>query len=63
MRVDFHRWRTSTYSNGGGGECVEVGSAPNLVGIRDSKNRDGDVLIVGTTSFTRFITAVKNERY
>ncbi|AUS77428.1 DUF397 domain-containing protein [Actinoalloteichus sp. AHMU CJ021] len=63
MRTKLTNWYTSTYSNGGGGACVEVGSAPDLVGIRDSKNRDGGVLIVDHRSFTRFITAIKSERY
>lgn len=32
-------WRKSTYSNGTGGQCVEVAAAlPALVAVRDSKN-------------------------
>lgn len=30
-------WRKSTYSQGGGGACVEVAGAPGEVGVRDTK--------------------------
>ncbi|MFJ3247025.1 DUF397 domain-containing protein [Streptomyces sp. NPDC086782] len=30
-------WFKSSYSTGGGGECVEVASAPGAVLVRDSK--------------------------
>ncbi|MGH3905486.1 MAG: DUF397 domain-containing protein [Pseudonocardiaceae bacterium] len=33
-------WRTSSYS-GGNGNCVEVAPAPDVVLVRDSKDRDG----------------------
>ncbi|AOS63350.1 DUF397 domain-containing protein [Actinoalloteichus hymeniacidonis] len=35
-------WRTSSHSGGNNGDCVEIGRAPAVVGIRDTKNRDGD---------------------
>lgn len=37
-------WRKSSYSNGMGGECVEVAAAQGRVLIRDSKDQDGPVL-------------------
>jgi hypothetical protein len=37
-------WRKSSYSDGTGGECVEVAATPGHVLIRDSKNPDGPVL-------------------
>jgi Domain of unknown function (DUF397) len=46
MTQDLSRaiWRKSTYSNGQGGNCVEVClDQPGIVGIRDSKHlRPGD---------------------
>ncbi|MFD5318440.1 DUF397 domain-containing protein [Streptomyces sp. NPDC127098] len=54
-------WRTSSYSNGDGGNCVEV--ADNLPGIhpvRDTKRRDdGPVLLFPTPAWTAFINTVK----
>ncbi|WP_431728359.1 DUF397 domain-containing protein [Verrucosispora sp. TAA-831] len=50
------RWRTSTRSSTNGGNCVEV--ADNLTGVvavRDSKDRDGDVLIFGPAAWRAFV--------
>ena len=40
------RWRTSSYSGGNGGECVQVAATPSIgrVLVRDSKDPDGPVL-------------------
>ncbi|QIZ35000.1 DUF397 domain-containing protein [Saccharopolyspora sp. ASAGF58] len=45
MTYAFASWRKSTYSGHNTG-CVEVGSAPGLVGVRDTKDRDGGTLAV-----------------
>ncbi|MET9380178.1 DUF397 domain-containing protein [Streptomyces sp. NPDC002928] len=54
-------WRKSSYSNGTGGECVEV--APNLPGVvpvRDSKTADeGPVLLFRTPAWTTFLASLK----
>ncbi|KIX77926.1 hypothetical protein SF23_09630 [Streptomyces sp. MBRL 10] len=45
-------WRTSTYTNGDNGDCVEV--ADGLVGVvpvRDSKRPDGGVVVVGAAAW------------
>ncbi|MET7916149.1 DUF397 domain-containing protein [Streptomyces avermitilis] len=53
------RWRKSTYSNGEGGECVEVADGvPGVVPVRDSKVPDGPVLLIGSASWTDFISTV-----
>ncbi|GAA4860187.1 DUF397 domain-containing protein [Saccharopolyspora cebuensis] len=54
---DFAGWRKSSHS-GAEGDCVEVGTAPGVVGVRDSKHRDGAVLVFGRASWQRFITAM-----
>jgi hypothetical protein len=51
-------WRTSSYSNNGG-ECVEVASACNAVGVRDTKDRAGAVLVVSAETWQRFAASVK----
>jgi len=39
-------WRKSTYSNGTGGNCVEIAAMPDGGrALRDSKNPDGPQLI------------------
>ncbi|MGW6910192.1 DUF397 domain-containing protein [Streptomyces sp. NPDC054940] len=55
-------WRKSSYSDGGGTNCVEVADGyPGIVPVRDSKTPDdGQILVFGTTSWTSFLTGVKN---
>jgi hypothetical protein len=44
-RVSGAQWRTSSYSGGNGGGCVEVArNLPGIVAVRDSKNRSGPAL-------------------
>ncbi|MET9359837.1 DUF397 domain-containing protein [Streptomyces sp. NPDC006632] len=55
------RWRRSTYSNGDGGNCVEV--ADNLAGVvpvRDSKAPNGPALIIPAGAWVSFVRAVKD---
>ena len=40
-------WRKSTYSDGNGGECVELASDNGAILVRDTTDRDG-----GTLTFT-----------
>ncbi|MGW1804111.1 DUF397 domain-containing protein [Streptomyces sp. NPDC002078] len=63
-RIDLSEalWFKSSYSNGDGGNCVEV--APNIPGcipVRDSKTPSGPVLLLTPTAWTPFITALKSK--
>ncbi|MDJ1130833.1 DUF397 domain-containing protein [Streptomyces iconiensis] len=53
-------WRTSSYTNGEGGACVQVADGfPEIMPVRDSK-LDGDpTLIFPTQAWGAFVTAVK----
>lgn len=51
-------WVTSSYSSGGGGECVEVAAATTRVHIRDSKQAGGPVLTVGPGAWAGFVGLV-----
>ncbi|MGW7407083.1 DUF397 domain-containing protein [Streptomyces sp. NPDC054833] len=56
------QWRKSSYSNGSGGECVEVSIAhPGVViPVRDSKRaQDGPVLLFPPSAWTTFVAALK----
>jgi hypothetical protein len=54
------RWRKSSYSSNGGGNCVEVGAGmPGKVAVRDSKNLTGPVLAVTGHIWAEFVEAVK----
>jgi hypothetical protein len=48
-------WFKSSYSSGGGGECVEVAAAMATVRVRDSKVLGGPVLAVSRGAWAGFI--------
>jgi Domain of unknown function (DUF397) len=53
------RWRKSSYSGNGGGNCVEVRGQGYAVNVRDSKDPDGPVLRFGPGEWSAFVAAVK----
>ncbi|GAA4966495.1 hypothetical protein GCM10023205_33910 [Yinghuangia aomiensis] len=54
-------WRKSSYSNGDGGNCVEVaGSVPEVVPVRDSKIHDSPVLLFSNSGWTSLVASVKS---
>ena len=55
------RWRTSSYSGGNGGECVQVAAKPSTgrVLVRDSKDPDGPVLTLAPKEWRRFTGHIK----
>ncbi|MFJ6791188.1 DUF397 domain-containing protein [Streptomyces angustmyceticus] len=61
-RTDLNsaQWRKSSYSNGDGGNCVEiVDGVPGVVPVRDSKTPMGPSLMVPADAWGGFVTAVK----
>ncbi|GAB2976463.1 hypothetical protein GCM10023080_046400 [Streptomyces pseudoechinosporeus] len=59
------RWRKSSYSNGDGGNCVEVALGhPEAIPVRDSKtaHHGGPVLLFRTTAWAAFLAEVKQGR-
>lgn len=54
-------WRKSSYSNGEGGNCVEVADGyPGVVPVRDSKDPEGPALVFPAESWAAFVSAVKD---
>lgn len=53
-------WRTSSYSTGSGGECVEVAVTAAGVHVRDSKcvGRGGAALKVGSKAWAALLRAM-----
>ena len=53
------QWHKSTRS-GNAGDCVEVATnLPDVVAVRDTKNRDGGTLAFTHTEWTAFLTGAK----
>lgn len=53
-------WVKSSYSDQGGGNCVEVAFREAWVGIRDSKKKDGPTLSLPQSTYATFINTVKS---
>ncbi|MFF3321955.1 DUF397 domain-containing protein [Streptomyces sp. NPDC002889] len=54
------RWRTSSYSDGQGGSCVEVADGfPHVMPVRDSKRPEGPALAFRAGAWVPFVAAVK----
>jgi Domain of unknown function (DUF397) len=63
MTVDLSRatWRKSSFSGANG--CVEVAVVEDQVVVRDSKDRDGAVLVFTGDEWRTFLTAVRNKEF
>ncbi|MET8064693.1 DUF397 domain-containing protein [Micromonospora sp. NPDC005313] len=51
-------WRKSSRS-GSNGDCVEVAGFLDVVGVRDTKDRQGPALSFDPAAWTRFVGAVR----
>ena len=60
-RVDGTAWRKSSYSGANGGQCIEAGTAPDTILVRDSKDADGTgpMLRLSPAAWRRFTDQVK----
>jgi hypothetical protein len=52
-------WRTSSYSGGNGGQCVEVAASGRVL-IRDTKDRAGAVLALTPEAWQAFAARLKD---
>jgi hypothetical protein len=59
----FGPWRKSTRS-GGADNCVEVATATDHhVGVRDSKNPDGGILVFNPSAWSDFLEGVRSGEF
>ena len=66
MDLSGAAWRTSSYSGGNGGQCVEVAATTGpgqICAVRDSKNHRGPVLTFSSEQWRRFTAEAKAGRF
>ena len=51
-------WRKSSYSDGNGGQCVEVGRDQAVL-VRDTADRDGTTLTVPAGAWKAFTASLR----
>ncbi|GAB2647724.1 DUF397 domain-containing protein [Saccharopolyspora gloriosae] len=52
-------WRVSSYT-GNSGNCVEIATLPDgACAVRDTKDRDGGVLVLGASQWSAFLTHIQ----
>lgn len=52
-------WCKSTRSTPSGGNCVEVAVTPDIVGVRDTKDREGGTLVFQRERWMKFLSSLK----
>ena len=57
--LDGATWRKSTYSNGSGGNCIEVAGLPSGRAVRDSKHPQGPILVFTTDAWRAFVQGIE----
>ena len=63
MDLTGARWRKSTRSNGGGGNCVEVAdNLPDVVAVRDSKDPAGPALAFAPAAWRAFVARLADRQ-
>jgi hypothetical protein len=69
MDLTSAQWRTSSYSGGNGGQCIQIAAIPNvpdysgaLCAIRDSRDPAGPVLVFGYPQWRAFTSTIKVAR-
>jgi hypothetical protein len=60
--LDEAQWRISSHSGGGNNTCVEVAlNVPGVVGVRDSVDPDGPVLVFRPSAWRALTTRIKSD--
>ena len=57
--MDGLNWRKASYSGSGGGGCVEVASSESVVLVRDTTDRGGPALTIGTQAWEQFTASLR----
>jgi uncharacterized protein DUF397 len=55
-------WHKSTRSSGNG-NCVEVAVVDDSVAVRDTKNREGGMLVFSAAEWSAFLSGARNGEF
>ncbi|MFE3034298.1 DUF397 domain-containing protein [Streptomyces canus] len=58
MTIEKLTWFKSSYSDGEGGQCLEVAVTPDTIHLRDSKNPHAPHLTLSPTAWSAFVAPV-----
>lgn len=61
--LDRAVWRKSSRSSASGSDCVEVAEMTGVVGVRDSKDPAGPVLLFSPDSWTGFTISLRDSEF
>lgn len=53
-------WRKSARSSANGSDCVEVAELPGALAVRDSKDREGPVLLFDRDAWSVFVRDLRS---
>ncbi|WAP58781.1 DUF397 domain-containing protein [Streptomyces sp. S465] len=56
MNTSGLAWFKSSYSSSASNDCVEVATCPDMVHVRDSKDKEGPQLAFSPTAWADFVT-------
>ena len=61
--LDHLAWRKSSRSSASGSNCVEVAELTAAVGVRDSKDAAGPVLVFAPYAWTSFVNGLRSDTF
>jgi Domain of unknown function (DUF397) len=61
--LDAATWRKSTRTQGDQEDCVEIARIPGIIGVRDSKDRQGPKLVFAPTAVRQLVDQIKRGGY
>ncbi|MGW0422242.1 DUF397 domain-containing protein [Streptomyces sp. NPDC003015] len=62
MTIEKLNWFKSSYSDGEGGQCLEVAVTPHTIHLRDSKTPTGPHLTLSPTAWSAFLSPTAGTR-
>ncbi|WP_329266257.1 DUF397 domain-containing protein [Streptomyces pseudovenezuelae] len=62
MTIEKLTWFKSSYSDGEGGQCLEVAVTPDTIHLRDSKHPTAPPLTLSPTAWSAFVCLAAGTR-